>query len=91
MSKNRGPWYLISDAKGDKSVSVTITLLAFYATMFAYLMSMFEQIGPLHIRSFDVAACASFFSPTLALYFGRRYTDAKHPVKSKPSVEEASQ
>lgn len=77
------PWYLIRDAKGKKSVSVTVVMLSFYATMIAYILSIFEQIGAVQIRAFDVAACAAFFTPCAGLYFGRRWVDAKNPPRQE--------
>lgn len=70
-------WYWIRDAAGYKSVTTTLVFVSFWVTTIAYVLSMFDKIGPVTIRQFDVGACASFFTPILALYFSRKYTDAK--------------
>lgn len=70
-------WLWIKDSKGFGSVTVTFTAVAFWVTTMAYVFSMFEKIGPLVIRQFDVAACSAYFIPVLCLYFGRKATEAK--------------
>lgn len=70
-------WYWISDSKGYGSVTVTFATVAFWVTTFAYIASIFDSVGPIKFRQFDVAACAAYLTPTLTLYFGRRWTDAK--------------
>lgn len=73
-------WFWIRDTKGYGSVTVTFATIAFWVTTIAYILSMFERIGPLSIRPFDVAACSSYLLPVLCLYFGRKATDAKYAV-----------
>jgi len=70
------PFYLLRDAKGEKSVTVTITLLAFWIVSCAYIISVVETIGPLKIRPFDVAACSTFLMPCLSLYGFKKHTDS---------------
>ena len=69
-------WYWIKDTRGFGSVTVTLVFISFWVTTLSYLMSIVDKIGPVSIRPFDVAACASYFIPILTLYFGRRWTDA---------------
>ncbi len=66
-------------------MTVTFTTVAFWVTTLAYVFSMFEKIGPLTIRPFDVAACSAYFLPVLTLYFGRKFTEAKFSPKSDES------
>jgi len=66
----------LKDSDGKKSLSVTMVVVAFFVFLIAYILSIFEKLGPLSIRPFDVAACSSFFIPLLTLYFGRRWTSA---------------
>jgi len=80
-------WYWVKDAAGHGSVTVTLVFVSFWVTTLAYVLSMFETLGPIHVRPFDVAACASYFAPILALYFGRRYTDAKLGNPNIPQAE----
>jgi len=70
-------WYWLKDASGEKSVTVTLVFVSFWATTIAYLLSMFGKIGPVDIKSFDVSACSAYMIPILMLYFGRKATDAK--------------
>jgi hypothetical protein len=70
-------WYWVKDTKGYGSVTVTMVFVSFWITTLAYVFSIFEKIGPLQIRPFDVAACSSYFLPILTLYFGRKFTDSK--------------
>ena len=77
---NKTPWFWVRAAQGYGSVTVTLVYIAFVVTTLAYLLSIFQKIGPLAIRSFDVAACGAYFVPILTLYFGRKFTDAKYNV-----------
>lgn len=69
-------WYWIKDARGYGSVTTTLMFISFWITTIAYVLSMFDRIGPFSIRPFDVAACSSYFIPLLTLYFGRKATEA---------------
>lgn len=70
-------WYWIKDSAGHGSVTVTLVFVAFWVTTASYVLSMFEKIGPVQLRPFDVAACSAYLGPILAVYFGRKWTDAK--------------
>lgn len=74
---SKAPWFLINNTKGEPSMSATFATVAFFTTTFAYVASLFETIGPLTPRTFDVGACSSYLIPILTLYFGRRWTEAK--------------
>lgn len=76
-SQVKPAWYWIKDTKGYGSVTVTMVFVSFWITTLAYVFSIFEKLGPLQIRPFDVSACSSYFLPILTLYFGRKFTDAK--------------
>jgi len=78
VPSKKAPWFLLNDTKGNPSMSATFATIAFFTTTTAYMVSMFETIGPLSIRSFDVGACSSYLIPVLTLYFGRRWTDSKN-------------
>jgi len=75
-------WW-IRDSNGYGSVTVTFVTVSFWVTTLAYTLSIFEKIGPFVIRPFDAAACGSFFGPILALYLGRKYTEAKFGSNDK--------
>lgn len=79
-TKVKDSWFWIKDTRGYGSVTVTLVTIAFVVTTLAYILSIFERIGPITIRQFDVAACSSYFLPLLTLYFGRKFTEAKFPA-----------
>lgn len=68
-------WIIGSD--GKPSMSATFATVAFMTTTVIYIASIFEKIGPLSVRPFDPAVCATYLTPVLALYFGRRATESK--------------
>ena len=72
-------WFWMKNSRGEASASLTLLSVAFTVTTIAFLLSMFEVLGPLTIREFDVGAASVYFIPLLSLYFGRRFTDAKFP------------
>lgn len=76
----RVPFFWMRDAAGHRSVSVTLLIVSFFVTTMAFVLSIFQKIGPLEIRPFDVAACSTYMVPILTLYFSRRWTDAKHGI-----------
>jgi hypothetical protein len=69
-------WFWVRGSDGNASVSTTFVLIAFWVTTIAYILSIFESIGPVKIRAFDAAAASVYLVPLLTLYFGRRYTEA---------------
>lgn len=78
--KPKAGWIWVKDTTGYPSVSVTLVAVSFWVTTLMYLISAVEKIGSVSIRPFDVGAAGVYFTPILALYFGRRFTDAKFNV-----------
>lgn len=78
-------WYWIKDSAGYGSVTVTLVFVAFWVTTAAYILSLFEKIGNVQLRHFDVAACSAYLGPILAVYFGRKWTDAKFGTPNTPT------
>ena len=78
----KASWFWIKDTNGNGSVSTTLVTVAFLITSVAYVMSIVDHIGSVSFRPFDVGACAAYFTPICALYFGRHFVDsnAKNPV-----------
>lgn len=70
-------WIWIKDTAGYPSVSVTFVTIAFWATTLWFVFSIFAKIWEIEIRPFDPTAASAYLGPLLALYFGRRWTDAK--------------
>ena len=77
QERPKSSWFWIKNSSGQASLSVTFLTVSFFVTTAAYVVSMFEEIGPLKLRQFDVGATSTYFIPLLTLYFGRRWTDAK--------------
>lgn len=73
----KATWFWIKNSSGQASLSVTFLTVSFLVTTVAYIASMFEELGPIKVRPFDVGATSTYFIPLLTLYFGRRWTDAK--------------
>lgn len=69
-------WIKRSD--GQPSASLTFSFIAFIVTTLWLLLSIFEKIGPLDIRPFNSSEAMAYLIPILALYFGRRLTEAKY-------------
>lgn len=84
--KVRDSWLWIRDSKGYASVTTTFAMIAFWVTTFAYLISILERVGPVAVRSFDVAASSSYFGTCMMLYLGRRWTEAKYDNPTDGSV-----
>lgn len=78
-------WYLVRDAKGYGSITATMVFVSFWATTLAYLASVVQKVGPVQFHQFDSVACACYFTPICALYFGRRLTDAKLGTPQSPT------
>lgn len=75
--KPEASWIWMKNSKGQPSASITFATIAFWVTTIAYIGSIFQKVGPIEFRSFDVAACSAYLVPVLGLYFGRRFVDAK--------------
>lgn len=86
-AKSQGPWYWLSDTRGQKSITATLVFVSFWVTTLAFLSSTVEKAAGFEFRSFDVAACSAYFVPILTLYFGRKWTDAKLSAKTLSSAE----
>lgn len=74
-------WFWVRNDKGKGSVTVTFLSIAFLATTLWFVASMFESLGPVHIRPIDTGAVSVYFIPILGLYFGRRWTDTNAKKK----------
>lgn len=83
--ENKAPWYWLRNEKGQKSITVTMLFVAFWATTLWYVASIFETIHGIKIRTFDAGSCAAYFVPLLTLYFGRKWTDIKNGVETATS------
>jgi len=56
------------------------------------MLSIFESIAGIHVREFSAEAATFWFSPTAALYFGRkRWPGSKAMKKSVEVTEEVTE
>jgi len=76
------PKWWIRNSHGYGSVTLTLLVIAFAVTTISYILSMFEKLGPVSFRQFDVGACSAYFVPLCTLYFARKHTQAT--VEKKP-------
>ena len=86
----KSPW--LKNTAGQPSMSATFAAVAFAVTTLAYVVSVFQKVGPFTFKSFDSTACGAYLIPILGLYFSRRYTDAKlgTPALIDEGIAEAS-
>lgn len=83
-------WIWLKDTAGYPSVTVTFVTIAFWVTTFWFVVSIVHKLGPVEFRAFDPAAASAYLGPLLALYFGRKWTDAKlgvAPGSSTPAAK----
>ena len=85
--KDKKPWYILRDARGQGSVTVTLMLVSFWVTTFSYVASMLSKVGNVEFKDFDSAAAGAYLVPILTLYFGRKWTDSKI-IKTEELKEE---
>lgn len=78
----------IKDSSGSPSASVTLLFVAFAVMTVSVLLSLFESIGPLQLRPISESLLATYFTPIIALYGGRRWTSAKYGSTELISSEE---
>jgi hypothetical protein len=88
---DKKPWYMLRDSRGRGSVTVTLMLVSFWVTTFAYVASWFEKIGNVEFREFDAGSVGAYLVPILTLYFGRKWTDAKLPVKIDQKTDDVEE
>lgn len=75
----------IKNTSGQKSASLTFVTVAFIVVTLWLVVSIFSKIGHVEIRPFDAGTAMGYFTPLLALYFGRRWTaDGKNSLDTDP-------
>jgi hypothetical protein len=76
---------LLNNSDGKPSLSFTMVYTAFLVAVLWFALSMFDIK---HVRAFDVTTVSGFLTPLMALYFGRRWNDAKTPPSEPASPSE---
>lgn len=64
--------FLLKDSLGKPSVSYTMMIVSFVVVLLWLVLSIFENIGPVHIRAFSGTESMAFLGPILLLYWGRK-------------------
>lgn len=77
--KEKAPWWMLRNSRGKKDSMWTLTIIAFWITTLAYVVSLVNlvQVGETSVsfRAFDgLGYAAIVLVPLLGAYFGRRYT-----------------
>lgn len=80
-AKLKPSWFFIKDSSGYPSVTVTLVMVSFLVTTIAYILSVFQKVGPFETRPFDPAATSGYLGLVLATYTTRKWTDAKYSSK----------
>lgn len=75
--------FLLTDTNGKKSLSFTMSVVAFTVVMFWLVLSIFTKVGHFEIRPFSGSDAMAVLGPVLSLYFGRRYTDGKTVIEKQ--------
>lgn len=70
-------WFWLKDNAGKSSATLTFATVSFVVTTAVFALSTVQSIGGFSFRAFDPSSCAAYLGTTFALYFGRRFTDAK--------------
>jgi len=73
----------IKNSKGEQSVSLTMVVVSFILVSILYVLSAFDSIGNVKLRTFDSTATSIYFVTVCGLYFGRKQTDKKHDDHSQ--------
>ena len=81
-------WYLLRDSGGKPSVSYTMMLVTFLVCTIWLTLSIFESVAGLHVREFSAETATFWFSPTAALYFGRKRWPSTKDKKNPSEAQE---
>jgi hypothetical protein len=86
---------LLRQSDGKQSISYTMMVIGFVIVSLWLVVSIVETAFGIPIREFDSGQAMAYFTPLCALYFSRRYTDARHPAATtatrnmtRPEAEE---
>ena len=72
---------LLKNTTSNKpSVSLTMMVVAFAVIMLWMILSIVENLGPVHIRAFSGAESIAVLLPLCSLYYVRRQTEAKSEI-----------
>lgn len=78
----KAAWWWLKNTKNKPDAALTMLVVAFLIVTGTYALSVVGEltIGTVHLvmNAFTTDYATTVMAPLMALYFGRRYTDAKH-------------
>ena len=74
---------LLKNSDGKPSLSFTMVYTSFIVSLVWFALSIFKIP---HVKDFDVTTVTGFLTPLKALYFGRRWSDAKTSSSEEPTT-----
>jgi hypothetical protein len=77
----------LKNAEGKPSSSFTMMFMSFGVVTLWLFFSIFQNLGPIHIRPFVASDAMAYLTPILALYWGRKQQDLSVSSTTKPTVE----
>lgn len=78
---------LLKQSDGKKSASFTMMVIAFVVITLWLFISIIEEAWGLTFRAFSSTDAMAYFSPLLALYFGRRWTEKDNGNNHEQTTE----
>lgn len=82
------PWYLLRTDTGEYSLSASLVLWSFFATLLMLVAEFVLTALKIPHPSAE-GLIVSVLTPTIANYFGRRWTDSSHAAKVAVAEAEA--
>jgi hypothetical protein len=76
---------MLKNTAGRPSSSFTMMIVAFVVVTLWLVLSIVENLGPIKIRAFSGTEAMAFLSPLIALYWGRRHTEAQTETNNQPT------
>ena len=77
----------MKNSEGKPSASFTMMFLSFGVVTLWLFVSIFQSLGPVHIRPFVASDAMAYLTPILALYWGRKQQDLSTTNNSTPAAK----
>jgi len=77
----------LKNAEGKPSSSFTMMFMSFGVVTLWLFASIFQNLGPVHIRPFVASDAMAYLTPILALYWGRKQQDLNASNPTPPAQE----
>ncbi len=82
--------FMLKNSDGKKSFSFTMVAIGFSIVSLWLLVSIVAKIGHVDIRAFSGSEASLYLAPLLALYYGRRNTEAASKDSKTPDLQPPS-